>query len=198
MSDQLFGVILGGFFALAGVFLQRQWARQDHARELEERRMSEVRARVDERADRILTLLRELETRLLGKLRLAPSLWPSDRDESREIHRTLDEVLHEANYLIKPLRLHVEVLAHIVPDVDRLVQERWIRDVSARSIAWSTIRGARNAVARHLRAESVPPELGEPVAIYEKAWQDLQNMIEHQLEADMNRERDQESKSSDG
>lgn len=170
------GVVIGGL-------MQRRWQVQDQQNARREARSAEVRARMDVKADEILLLLRDLENVLFDRNVVRFDLWPDDPDERRRARRLLDEIMHASGYLTGPLRQHVRVVGHLVPDAEQLSQG-WL-DAAPRTMAWVSIRSARQQVERYLRDETVAPDLAEPVGTYEQAWQDLQNYIEHQIEQQM-------------
>ena len=189
-SASLAGVIVAGGFGLVGLRLQRRHQLEDHQRAVEQVRRDEVRSRVDAKADDILHLLRALEEILFSRRIIISryDMWPSDADEKREARRLWNEILVVSGYLTQPLRRHVRVL-RIITDAERLAEQSWV-DASARSIGFAAVRWARENLERYLRGDSLPDDLGEPIGSYKEAWDNLQEMIEHQIDADQRGESD--------
>jgi hypothetical protein len=182
-SASLAGVIVAGGFGLVGLLFQRRHQLEDQRRAMEQVRRDEVRSRVDAKADDILHLLRALEEILFSRRIIISryDVWPSAADEKREARRLWNEILVASGYLTQPLRRHVRVV-WIITDAERLAEEGWV-DASARSIGFAAVRWARENLERYLRGDSLPDELGEPVGSYKEASDNLQEMIEHQIEA---------------
>jgi hypothetical protein len=174
-------VVVGGGIGLGGNILQRRWHLKDREEEAQQIRRDEVRARMDDKAQAILELLANLDAILSRHIVIShTTLWPDD--ESRQAARSiLTSISIESGYLTQPLRGHVRVVVNLLPDVERLAGERWV-DASARSVAYSAIRWARRNLERYIRGEPLPSERGEPIDGYVAAWDDLQEMILHQIE----------------
>lgn len=185
-SASLAGVIVAGGFGLVGLRLQRRHQLEDQQRAVEQVRRDEVRSRVDAKADDILHLLRALEEILFSRRIIISrfDMWPSDADEKREARRLWNEILVVSGYLTQPLRV-----LWIITDAERLAEQSWV-DASARSIGFAAVRWARENLERYLRGDSLPDDLGEPIGSYKEAWDNLQEMIEHQIEADERGESD--------
>ena len=177
----LVGVVVGGGIGLGGNVLQRRWHLKDREEEARQTRRDEVRARMDAKAQAILELLAGLDSLLSQHVVIShTTLWPDD--ETRQAARSiLTSISIESGYLTQPLRGHVRVVVNLLPDVERLAGERWV-DASARSVAYSATRWARRNLERYIRGEPVLSERGEPIDGYVAAWDDLQEMIMHQID----------------
>lgn len=183
------GTTLGGLIAASAGWWQanrqRGWQVEDFKRTQDAARDAEVRARADEKAFEIQVELDILERLLIPRHVFAHFVLPEKPDEQAALRQAIDRLARAAALLKMPLRRHVEVAAEILPDADQLATG-WLQ-VHPRTVVWSVIGNARDAVNRYLRNDTVPDQLPEPVHTYKEAWEALQADIERQVEQELNR-----------
>lgn len=180
----LVAVVVGGLIAAAAgwwqAHLQRRWQLEDFERAQAAARNAEVRARADKKALEIQVELDILERLLIPRQLLVHYVRPKDPDDRAELRRAVERLARAAALMQMPVRRHVEVAAHILPDADELAWA-WLH-VHPRTVVWNVIGNAREAVNRYMRNDDVPDDLPEPVQGYVEAWEALQEDIGRQVE----------------
>ena len=194
----LLGVAVGSLITGGAGWLlaskQRTWQLEDFERERQNERDREVRERADAKAEDLLGELLKLERLLFETIRLDGFVWPDDPAKMAEVRACVERLTRAGLYLQEPLRHHVELAAQLLPDLDRLAGEGWIKE-SARSAAYVLINQTRFEVARYLRSEVVSAGLSDRQSKLRDAHDELEAAIERDIEQQLAHEGEEDSQS---
>lgn len=197
-------IVLGSALTLASTSYLQQRSRKEQSerfkREQEAVRAAEVRKRTDERALRaleVLDRLSDLLPRLTGLAMRKPKEYESLSDEADQL---TDELRSLPLFFTEPLRRYLTVAVNVLTSVDGILQWTSLESSdNAHSIVWRTVNDTREALGRHLRGETIPPELPSALERYERAHQTYQDEMqwqheEHQKDVDKEREQSRAKK----